>query len=105
MLSIVPQDWAVEWLRPVPPDYKMVGPVLAEPGKPLPAELEVEPRLHCTVYGVLARPYIAASTTAMDREPTFWHACRRSWSPLERLASCSCQQGQWPSYVSICMLL
>ena len=41
MLSIVPQDWAVEWLRPVPPDYKMVGPILPEPGKPLPADLEV----------------------------------------------------------------
>ena len=32
----------MEWLRPVPPDYKMVGPVLAEPGKLLPAELDVE---------------------------------------------------------------
>ena len=42
VLSIIPQHWAVEWPRPVPPDYKMVGPILARPGKPLPAELEVD---------------------------------------------------------------
>ena len=44
VLSISPVDWAAEWLRPVSPSYKYVGPVLAEPGKALPAHLEVNPR-------------------------------------------------------------
>ena len=41
MLTISPTHWAAEWLRPVTPNYKLVGPVLAGPGKPLPADLEV----------------------------------------------------------------
>ena len=40
-MTIVPVHWAAEWLRPVTPDYKHVGSVLAGPGKPLPAPLEV----------------------------------------------------------------
>ena len=40
VLSISPVDWAAEWLRPVSPSYKYVGPVLAEPGKALPAALQ-----------------------------------------------------------------
>lgn len=34
-------DPAVEWLRPLPPDLKMIGPILPEPARPLPADLEV----------------------------------------------------------------
>ena len=45
VLSLSPVDWAAEWLRPVSPSYKYVGPVLAEPGKALPAHLEVCPSL------------------------------------------------------------
>lgn len=41
VLSMAPVDWAAEWLRPVTPNFKMVGPVLAGPGKALPAHLEV----------------------------------------------------------------
>ena len=41
VLSMSPIDWAAEWLRPVSPSYKYVGPVLAGPGKALPADLEV----------------------------------------------------------------
>ncbi len=41
VLTIAPVDWAAEWLRPISPNFKMVGPILSEPGKPLPAELEV----------------------------------------------------------------
>ena len=41
VLSLSPVDWTVEWLRPISPSYKYVGPVLAEPGKALPAHLEV----------------------------------------------------------------
>ena len=44
VLTIVPVDWAAEWLRPVTPDYKLVGPVLPGPGEPLPAHLEVRVR-------------------------------------------------------------
>jgi hypothetical protein len=44
-LTLTPLDFAVEWLRPVTPDFKMVGPVLARPGKPLPADLEASPSL------------------------------------------------------------
>ena len=41
VMHIVPDDWAAEWLRPVSPNMKLVGPVLAGPGKPLPAQFEV----------------------------------------------------------------
>ena len=41
VLTISPVHWAAEWLRPTLPSFKMVGPVLAGPGKPLPAHLEV----------------------------------------------------------------
>ena len=41
VLTINPVHWAAEWLRPVTPDYKLVGPILSGPGKPLPAHLEV----------------------------------------------------------------
>ena len=41
VMSIAPVDWAAEWLRPMPPNFKFVGPILSEPGKPLPADLEV----------------------------------------------------------------
>ncbi|CAL5226014.1 g8820 [Coccomyxa viridis] len=40
VLSISPVDWAAEWLRPVSPSYKYVGPVLAGPGKALPAQFQ-----------------------------------------------------------------
>ena len=45
VLSLSPVDWAAEWLRPVSPSYKYVGPVLAQPGTALPADLEVCPGL------------------------------------------------------------
>lgn len=34
-------DFAIEWLRALPPSFKLIGPVLPEPASPLPAELEV----------------------------------------------------------------
>ena len=46
VLSLSPVDWAAEWLRLKSPSYKYVGPVLAEPGKALPAHLEVCPCLY-----------------------------------------------------------
>jgi hypothetical protein len=47
VLTMAPVDWAVEWLRPVSPRFKMIGPVLAGPGNPLPDDLEAR-RLHCS---------------------------------------------------------
>lgn len=41
VLTIAPLDWAAEWVRPVLPNFKMVGPILPEPGKPLPDDIEV----------------------------------------------------------------
>ncbi len=41
VMTLVPVDWAAEWLRPVTPNYKLVGPILSGPGKALPAHLEV----------------------------------------------------------------
>ena len=55
VLSIIPQHWAVEWLRPVPPDCKMVGPILPEPGQPLPADLEVA--CAAVMHGTAAVPH------------------------------------------------
>ena len=46
-MTIAPVDWAAEWLRPVTPNFKLVGSVLAGPGKPLPAHLEVSAFLIC----------------------------------------------------------
>lgn len=42
-LTICAADFAVEWLRPLPPSLKFVGPILPEPARPLPADLEVKP--------------------------------------------------------------
>ncbi|CAL8464217.1 g3752 [Coccomyxa elongata] len=33
-------DFAIEWLRSLPPSFKLIGPVLPEPASPLPAHLE-----------------------------------------------------------------
>ena len=46
-MTIAPVDWAAEWLRPVTPNFKLVGSVLAGPAKPLPAHLEVTSLLIC----------------------------------------------------------
>ena len=43
MLTIAPAHWAVEWLCPVTPNFKMVGPLLPRPAQPLPQEFDVSP--------------------------------------------------------------
>ena len=48
VLTLIPSDWAAEWLRPLLPNMKMIGPVLPEPGKPLPSGLEVISGLICS---------------------------------------------------------
>ena len=51
VLTITPVHWAAEWLRPVSPNFKMVGPILAGPGRPLPEHIEVIPlRLYIYVH-------------------------------------------------------
>ena len=42
LMTLAPADWAAEWLRPIMPNFKMIGPLLPEPGKALDSELEVE---------------------------------------------------------------
>jgi glucuronosyltransferase len=41
VMHIISADPAVEWLRPMTPNARMVGPILPTPPAPLPAELEV----------------------------------------------------------------
>lgn len=41
VLTLVPAHWAVEWIRPITPNFKLVGPLLARPGQPLPDEIDV----------------------------------------------------------------
>ena len=41
VMTLCIADFAIEWLRPMPPNFKLVGPVLPEPARPLPADLEV----------------------------------------------------------------
>jgi hypothetical protein len=43
IMHIVSADFAMEWVRPMPPNVKLVGPVLPEPPKALPADTEVAP--------------------------------------------------------------
>ncbi len=45
IMHLYSADFALEWARPLPPHVKFVGPLLPQPPKPLPAELEVRP--HC----------------------------------------------------------
>ena len=42
-MHILSADFAMEWLRPIPPNMKLVGPLLPEPPKALPADIEVSP--------------------------------------------------------------
>ena len=41
LMTLAPADWAAEWIRPIMPNFKMIGPLLPEPGKALDYELEV----------------------------------------------------------------
>ena len=41
IMHILSADFAMEWLRPMPPNVKLVGPLLPEPPKALPADIEV----------------------------------------------------------------
>ena len=40
-MHIFSADFALEWPRPLPPNLRLVGPLLPEPAQPLPAEFEV----------------------------------------------------------------
>ena len=41
MLTMVPAHWSVEWVRPVTPNFRLFGPLLPRPGRPLPDERDV----------------------------------------------------------------
>ena len=40
MMTLCGADYALDWVRALPPDFKMVGPILPQPPAPLPAELQ-----------------------------------------------------------------
>ena len=46
MLTIVPAHWAVEWVRPITPNFRLFGPLLPRPGRPLPDEFDVSTAVH-----------------------------------------------------------
>lgn len=47
-------DFALEWPRPLPPNVKLIGPLMPEPPKPLPADLQVRPHATLNAPGTLA---------------------------------------------------
>ena len=53
LMTLAPADWAAEWIRPTMPSFKMIGPLLPEPGKALDAELEVSSRASMHAKGQL----------------------------------------------------
>ena len=58
VLTLLSADWAVEWVRPLLPNTKMVGPILPQPAKALPADLQAscpEPLEICMLPRGLAR--------------------------------------------------
>ena len=40
VLTLFSADWAMEWLRPLLPNTKFVGPILPQPAQALPPELQ-----------------------------------------------------------------
>ena len=40
-MHIFSADFALEWVRPLPPNVKFVGPILPQPAQALPDKLEV----------------------------------------------------------------
>lgn len=41
IMHVLSADFAMEWVRPMPPNVKLVGPLLPEPAKALPSDIEV----------------------------------------------------------------
>lgn len=41
VMTLCIADFAIEWVRPLPPNFKMIGAILPAPARPLPADLEV----------------------------------------------------------------
>ena len=41
LMHVISADFAMEWVRPMPPNVKLVGPLLPEPPKPLPTDIVV----------------------------------------------------------------
>ncbi|BDA49336.1 UDP-glucuronosyltransferase 2A1 [Coccomyxa sp. Obi] len=60
VMTLCIADFAIEWLRSLPPNFKLIGPVLPEPACPLPGDLE-EFMANAGERGVL---YVAMGTVA-----------------------------------------
>ena len=83
VLRIFSADFAVEWLRPLPPDSKLVGPLLPQPAAPLPRELEVSAWLSFSQRCCLHATCLGGQTTCMEgvtqvRMPKLVFCCRRT---------------------------
>ena len=46
-MHIISADFALEWVRPLPPNVKYVGPLSPKPAQPLPADLQAMLSLQC----------------------------------------------------------
>ena len=62
-------DFALEFPRKLPPNVKLVGPLLPEPPKPLPADLEVIE--HPCVPGILSQHQLGGHKTSEATWSTF----------------------------------
>ena len=75
VLTLFSADWAVEWVRPLLPNTKMVGPILPEPAQALPADLQVtHPQCVVAVCGIqeLQKGYV---------DIRVYGVVRNSWRP------------------------
>lgn len=68
-------DFALEFPRKLPPNVKLVGPLMPEPAKPLPADLEVST---CPKHSILSGPQ-SCSITVPGRK-----------CPKSRVWTCQC---------------
>lgn len=75
MLTMAPVDWAAEWLRPVTPNFKMVGPILSQPGRPLPADLEVTSWSHAW-QRLAASLLLSAQRDSVRKAFACWASCQ-----------------------------
>ena len=78
VLHVISADPAVEWVRPMTPNAKMVGPILPLPAQPLPQDLEVCPH-------VLAHAILQCSTSMSRAGLAEADPCRCPGSHLQGL--------------------
>ena len=70
-------DFALEWPRALPPNVKLVGPLMPEPAKPLPADLQVLFLLHASFFPDYQVLQVAHCTAIMEHHYLRMHALRQ----------------------------